>query len=153
MDPPLPQHGVPEHLLRRVHPVLFGVVTGDGGLLSGGGQLKGLVWRWHLVWRRHLHREASEENSTGQSQPETPAVRQLWHTGGCCCQAHQAGCTYHICWVNVTVVCRSFHGTTDKLVGPVLVGGPRLCLVHGVFCRWRRCGKQHPSVSHLKVLW
>lgn len=68
LDPPFPQHGVPEHLLRRVHPVLFSVVTGDGGLLSGGGQVEGLVWRWHLVWGRHLHGEASDENSSSRSQ-------------------------------------------------------------------------------------
>lgn len=183
LDPPLPQHGVPEHLLRRVHPVLLRVVARDGGLLSVGGQVKGLVRRRLLVWRRHLHGEGSGENSTSNSQPETPAsgslirnyitilIHKLFffkkldqsfgnpnpnpsHVARTCVKlqpllcdivyisnhkcnewlrpTHSTGLTHHVCWINVTVCrCRCFHWTSNKLVGPVLVGGTRLCLVPG----------------------
>lgn len=78
MDGPFPQHGVPEHLLRWVHPVLVCVVTGDGGLLPGGGQVKGLVWGRHLVWRRHLCTHG-KTNQPRHGTVETLNVQQLLH--------------------------------------------------------------------------
>lgn len=62
LDSPFPQHGIPEHLLGRVNPLLVCGMTGDGGLLSGGGQVEGLVRRWRLVRGRHLHAQREARN-------------------------------------------------------------------------------------------
>lgn len=63
----LSDHGIEEHLLRGIHPVLVPFIPlpftplGDAGDFTTSGERKGLTWTWlltrwgHLCWRKVCH--------------------------------------------------------------------------------------------------